>query len=107
MFRIKWLLNSQSFLLVMAYNVVLFAISFFLLKYQIGSQKLVLALKIPLLSSTIFYVLYRLFKLLYKRNPENTFWEFTGRPIQDVVFTILFWVLGVGLPFVLVKLLSF
>ncbi len=104
MFKIEWLFNPKSFVINIVYDIFLFGISFLLLQYQIGNPKLVLALKMPLLASLVFYILYKGFKKIYKRNPENTFWTFTGKPTQDVIFTLLFWFLGGGLPFILMKI---
>jgi hypothetical protein len=104
MFKIEWLFHPKSFVINIIYDIFLFLASFLLLHYQIGNPKIIPALRMPLLSSFIFLVLYKGFKNIYKRNPENTFWVFTGKPIQDVIFTLLFWFLGCGLPFILMKI---
>ena len=98
MFKIEWLFNYKFFLLNIFYDIALFGGALILMNYKIGNPKMVVTLLIPLISSIVFFVLYILFKKIYKRNPENTFWTFTKMPIQDVVFTVLFWFLGVGLP---------
>jgi hypothetical protein len=102
MFKIEWLFNRKYFLVNIAYNVVLFCISLLIINSQLGNPKMVVALKMPLVSSIIFFVLYCLFRVIYKRNPENTFWTFTKKPIQDIMFTLMFWFLGVGLPIFIV-----
>jgi len=98
MFRIEWLFNNKYFLINIFYNIILFCGSLLMIKYQIGNPKMVVALKMPLISSLVFFLLYIIFQKIYKRNPENTFWTFTKKPVQDVIFTLLFWFLGVGLP---------
>lgn len=98
MFRIEWLFNYKYFLINIFYNIVLFCGSLLMLNYQLGNPKMVVALKMPLISSLVFFLLYITFQKIYKRNPENTFWTFTKKPVQDVIFTLLFWFLGVGLP---------
>ncbi|SFO39987.1 hypothetical protein SAMN05421741_1515 [Paenimyroides ummariense] len=102
MFKIEWLFNYKYFLINIFYNIVLFCGSLLMIKYQLGNPKMVVALKMPLISSIVFFLLYILFQKIYKRNPENTFWTFTKKPVQDVIFTLLFWFLGVGLPIYIV-----
>lgn len=104
MFKIEWLFNMKSFLINLAYGVVLFLVALILIKEGIGDQRFVPALKVPLLSSVVFRLLYFGFIKIYKRNPENTFWVFERKPIEDIVFTGLFWLLGAGLPIVLATL---
>jgi hypothetical protein len=104
MFKIEWLFLTKTFVINVIYNILLFGISFLLVKYQISNPKFLLLLRMPLFSTFVFLILYKGFKKIYQRNPENTFWVFTGKPIQDVIFTLLFWFLGVGLPFILIKM---
>jgi len=103
LFKIEWLFgNNVSFWCVLIYSVLLFCVSFLLLDMEYGNPKMVRVLKMPLLSFAVFRVLYIVFDKIYKRKPENTFWVFQKKPIQDIIFTLLFWFLGVGLPFFIV-----
>lgn len=102
MYKIEWLFNLKSFLIIFFYTILLFGLSFLLLEYNIGNPRIIIALKMPILSITIFKLLNILFKIIYKRNPENTAWTYTKKPIEDVLFSILYWFLGVGLPFFLI-----
>lgn len=97
MFKIEWLLDLKPFLINLGYDLILFLLS--LIMSSNNAPKTVSALKMPLISSLIFFILSRAFRYTYMRNPENTFWLFRNKPIQDVVFTLLFWFLGIGLPF--------
>lgn len=106
MFKIEWLFNSKSFMVIIIYDIILFIHSHILLHFQIGNPKIIPVLKMPLISSIVFFILYRAFKKLFNRDPENTFWTFSKRPIQDIIFTILFWLLGGGMPFILLKYLN-
>lgn len=67
---------------------------------------MVAALKMPLISFAIFKILHFSFKYLYERNPENTSWTYNKAPnkapVQDVMFSILFWLLGVGMVVILI-----
>lgn len=76
MFKIEWLFNYKYFLINIFYNIVLFCGSLLMIEYQLGNPKMVVALKMPLISSIIFLFLYIIFQKIYKRNPENTFWTF-------------------------------
>jgi hypothetical protein len=103
MFKIEWLFNNAiSFWSILIYSLLLFGLSFILLNVEYGNPKMVKVLKMPLISFVIFRGLYFLFKKIYKRNPENTFWVFQKKPVQDIIFTLLFWILGVGIPFFIV-----
>jgi len=102
MFKIKWLFNRKYFIINIIYNIVLFSISLLLINYHLVNPKMVVALKMPLISSIVFFILYISFKNIYKRNPENTFWVSTRKPIQDVIFTLMFWFFGLGLPILII-----
>lgn len=102
MYKIEWLFSYKSYVINLCYDVMLFAVSFLLINYHIGNPKFLVALRMPLISSIIFRVLYIIFIKIYKRDPENTFWVFEKKPVEDVIFSMLFWILGVGLPVVLV-----
>lgn len=103
MHKIQWLFAPKPFIINLIYDLILFILSVIMLNNDIGNPKLVVALKMPLLSSLIFFALYQIFKRVYKRDPENTAWSATKKPIQDVVFSILFLLLGVGGPFFIFK----
>lgn len=100
MFKIEWLLDLKPFLINLGYDLILFLIS--CLMSNRNAPKTLSALKMPLISSLIFFILCLAFRHIYLRNPENTFWVFRNKPVQDVIFTLLFWFLGIGLPFLII-----
>lgn len=103
MFKMEWLFdNGISFWSILIYSILLFCLSFVLLSGGYGDPRIVKALKMPLMSFVVFRGLVFVFRRKYKRYPENTFWIFQKKPTQDIAFTVLFWLLGVGLPFFLV-----
>lgn len=105
MYKIEELIdNGTRFLLILFYTLILFGLSFLFLKFEIGKQNMVLLLRMPILSLGIFKLFQFIFEALLKRSPENTFWEFTSKPVSDILFTMIFWVFGVGLPVLLVLL---
>jgi hypothetical protein len=100
MFKIEWLFaNGVIFWRILTYCFLSFGLSLYLLSIEYYKIMFINNLKIPLISFLIFRVFFFLFKKKYKRNPENTFGEFQKKPIQDIIFTILYWLLGVGLPY--------
>lgn len=102
-YKIEWLFNQKSYWANIGYDVFLYVIALVMLYEKIGNPRFVIALKVPLISSIVFRVLYLGFRKIYKRNPENTAWSFTRKPTEDVVFSMLFWLLGGCLPFILVR----
>lgn len=102
MFKIEWLHKGGiAFWAIFIYSLLLFGASVILHNGDIGTSKSINALKMPLISYAVFRGLNFAFLRMYKREPENTFWSFQKKPIQDVIFSILFWFLGVGLPFMI------
>lgn len=103
MYKIEWLLGCGiPFWTVLIYCILLLGLSFLLLELDYSNPKMVVFLRMPLISFVVFKILQITFKRKYKRNPENTAWVFRKKPVQDVLFSILFWLLGVVLPFMLV-----
>lgn len=103
MYKIEWLFGfGVSFWVILIYCILLFGLSFLLMELNCSENIIVEPLKMPLISFAIFKVLHIIFVRLFKRNPENTFWVFEKKPVQDVLFSILYWLLGVGLPFFMV-----
>lgn len=99
MYKMEWLFfKHKYFWIYFLYCMLLFFLTFVL---DIDS-KLFNTLKMPLISLIVFEVIVFSFESIYKRKPENTFWSFRKKPIPDIIFSILFWLLGIGLPFFLV-----
>ena len=101
-YKIDWLFDKKKFLIILLYNCLLFALSYLLIYLNVGNPNTVVALRISLLSSLVFYVLCNVFRSIYNRNPENTFYSFSKKPIEDIVFSGLFWVFGVGVPILII-----
>lgn len=103
LFKIEWLFATKTFLRILAVSIILFLLSLMMVKNSIGNPKVTPILMAPLFSAIVFFCFYKTFYFIYKRNPENTMYSFTKKPINDIVFTMLFWIVGVGGPIVLVK----
>lgn len=95
MFKTEWLFkNGIVFFGILTYSILLYGLSFVLLKGDYGNPKMINALKMPLMSFVVFRGLYYAFRKKYKKEPENTFWVFQKKPIQDVLFfnsVLAFW----------------
>lgn len=103
MFKISWLYNfGKTFWCILIYCLLLYYLSIILLRLEYFNYFMVAALKMPLISFAIFKILHFSFKYLYGRNPENTSWTYNKAPVQDVMFSILFWLLGVGMVVILI-----
>jgi hypothetical protein len=98
MFKEDWLYGKKSMFLICSLNMCLFVVGLILQNNETIYPKTLAALKMPFFSALIFYVLHQSFKKMYKRNPENTFLVFSKKPMVDVIFSILFWIIGTGLP---------
>lgn len=68
----------------------------------IGNPKVVIALKMPLLSQLLFILMIVCFRKIYNRNPVDTFWTMDRGLMKDGIFNFVFWVIGVILPAILV-----
>jgi len=89
---------DSKFWVLAVYCIILFVISILIRDIETSYSPVYDALKMPLISLIVFRILLFLFVKIFKRAPMNTFWEFDRKPFQDVLFNILFWLLGVGLP---------
>jgi hypothetical protein len=102
MYKIEWLFHFKSFMIYMSYTVALFLVALLADGYWPQHEVIVVALKITLYSGLLFKVLHLAFKAMFHRNPENTFWTVSSQPVENIVFSVLFWILGVGGPVLLV-----
>lgn len=103
MFKIEWLCKGGIiFWILLSYCLILFYFPFYMLNLDYDNLKMTKALKMPLISLMVFKVMYHIYFIKYKKMPENTFGATQNKAIQDVLFSILFWIFGVGAPFFLV-----
>ncbi len=98
MFKHAWLYTNSTFGYILAYCVILFIVSVISIEILKVEYSLIWILRAPLISVIIYRGLLFCFIKLFKRVPENTFWSFERKPIQDVIFSGLFWLLGVAGP---------
>ena len=96
MFKIEWLFDKKGYFIILSCDFLFFLFS--LLMLNDGGANIFRALQIPLFSTLVFGILYLGYKKIYKRDPKNTFWTFSKQRTEDVFFTLLFWILGAGLP---------
>lgn len=101
-FRRDILYKKTSFIIVLAFSLLLFCLSYAFQALPLGNPKLVVLLKVPLLSLAIFFVMRRIFYRMYKKNPEDTFWFMDVSLMKDGIFNFLFWFLGMFIPILMV-----
>lgn len=102
MFNMDWLFNLKSLIIIIAIDCFLLSVSLMLLANNSNSKSI--ALLMPLISLSIFHILSFFYKSIYKRHPKNTFHSLEKQKIADIIFTIMFWIIGVGMPFFVIHL---
>ncbi len=101
-FKREWLLNQKFSLILMCINLLLLILGYVFEYNSIGNPKMVVAIKMPILSQLIFIVLVYIFRKIYNRNPVDTFWSMDLSLMKDGIFNFLFWLLAIVLPAILV-----
>lgn len=102
LYKREWLFNKKPFVLLLVCNLLLFAIGYLAPVFSLNNSKMIVALKMPFISQMLFVCLTTVFKKVYKRNPEDTFWSMDIKQMKDGVFNFLFWIIAVVLPAILV-----
>lgn len=102
LYKREWLLEKKSYLILLIANLILFGMGYLLQAKLIGNPKLVVALKMPLLSQLLFSFMVICFRKIYKRTPVDTFWTMDMTLMKDGVFNFVFWFLAIILPAILV-----
>lgn len=105
MFRIEWLYKIRQFILLLIFYFVLFVSSVLGFFENYIDNNFNQILKAPFLALLVFSSFRYSFRVIFKRDPENTFWSFEKKPVGDVLFTILYWLFGVGAPIILVLMI--
>lgn len=102
LYKREWLLEKIPFLILLTANTTLLAMGYLLETKLIGNPKLVIALKMPLLSQLIFICMVFIFRKIYNRNPVDTFWTMDQALMKDGIFNFVFWAMAIILPAIIV-----
>ena len=102
LYKREWLLNKNSALALLGWNLVLFILGSLLFNFEVGNPKMVVALKMPLLAQVIFIVLVSIFRKIYKYDPVDTFWTMDTSLMKDGIFNFLFFSTAIIFPAILV-----
>lgn len=97
LFRREFLTQRKEAFVFLLYTSILFTIGIGL---DDNTNKYINFLKIPFPSLLIFYCLVFLFYIYYKRFPNDTSYSTSKKPVQDVIFNIVYWFLGIFIPVV-------
>jgi hypothetical protein len=98
LYKREWLFDKKLFLYLTLISIVLFVVSFVLLKLDLGDPKFTPALKMPLFALGVFFILNKIFVVINQRNPQDTFWSMDLSLMRDGIFNFLFWFLGTMIP---------
>lgn len=105
-YRRQWLFDKQPFNFITLTSLLLFGISYVLSRLDIGSPKFIPALRIPLLTVGVFYIMKIIFFQVYQRNPKDTFWSMDLALMRDGIFNFMFWLFGIMIPAFLIYYLN-
>ena len=102
MYKREWLLSKKPFTILLAINLILLVVGYLLQYYSIGNPKMVIALKMPVLSQLLFIGLVTIFRKVYNRDPVDTFWTKDVSLMRDGIFNFFFWVVAIIILAILV-----
>ncbi len=101
MYKRDWLLSRKPFTILLAVNFLLLILGYLLQYYSVGNPKMVVALKMPVLSQLLFIGLVTIFRKIYNRDPVDTFWTMDVSLMKDGILNFFFWVVAIILPAIL------
>ena len=97
----EWLLEKQSFTILMLCNTSLFLLGFLLPYFSIVHAILVVSLKIPILSQLLFLLLVIIFRKINKTRVDS-FWAMDTHLMKSISFNLSFWIIAIILPAIIV-----
>lgn len=95
LFYREWLLKKRTSLVLLVWNLLLFALGYILPYLDVGNPKIVIMLKVSLLCHLIFAVMLKLFRKIYRRDPVDTFWTMDPSLMRDGFFNGIYIFLSV------------
>lgn len=103
LFKREWLLSKKCFSNLLIINILLFVLSFVFKYFDIGDINLIEFLKMGLISQLVFLPLVAIFRMIYSRNPKETFWSMDLDLMKDGVFNFVYWVCAIIIPALLIS----
>lgn len=88
-YKREWLFGMKPFLILLLINALLFALSSLLIAKGIADIRYISMLKISLIYQIIIYFLLIIFRLLFHRDPVDTFFTADKRLFADGIFNFL------------------
>jgi len=101
-YKRDWFLRRKPFLILLFVNFLLLILGYLLQYYSVGNHKMVVVLKMPMLSQLLFIGLVIIFRKVYNRDPVDTFWTMDVSLMKDGIFNFFFWVVAIILPVILI-----
>lgn len=103
LFKREILFQKMSFILLLLISSILGIISL-VIKNSDAKIKNIEMLQIPFLVLIIFFILNKIYYIIYGQNAKDSFWTNDIKLMKDGIFNCLFWVLGLIIPvFLLTK----
>lgn len=102
LYRRELLLDKKVFFYILYFNVFLFILGFIFEDFLKLDFKAVGILKMSLLSQLIFLIMIYIYKILYKKNPADTFWVSDITLLKDGIFNFIFWIAGTLIPVIII-----
>ena len=100
--KIEWLSNIRSFRIICFYSIILFIMSYLLVHNEVADIENAALLRMPLVSTVIFYIMHKVFFYFTKRDPVMVYiGNSTKAPKADVIFSMIYIVLGILVPIIM------
>ncbi len=104
LYKRDWLLQKLPSLILLIVNFGLFILAYILQYLSVGNPKLIIFLKMGFLAQLIFLLLVSVFRMVYYRDPVETFWTMDIKLMKDGIFNFVFWVGGIIIPAILISI---
>jgi hypothetical protein len=97
LFKREILFQKKSYIILLAISFILGIISF-VIKNSDAKIKSIEMLQIPFWALIIFFIMNKIYNIIYGQDSKESFWTNDIKLMKDGVFNFLFWVLGLIIP---------
>jgi hypothetical protein len=91
LFKRELLLQIKPFSVLLAFNILLFITAHLLEYHHIGNPNFIAALKIPAPQQLLFFGMLNIYRKIYHKDPQDTFWSMDWKLMKDGIFNFIFW----------------
>lgn len=100
LFKREILFQKKSFVFLLVVSLIPLVFSF-LIKNSDVKNKNVEMLQMPFITLLIFFIMNKIYKIIYAENAKDTFWTYDVKLMNDGIFNALFWFLGLIIPIII------